>query len=156
MLMQTVERTLVIFKPEVTSKNLAGDILSWILRSGFRVAACKFRRITVGELQQHYAEHLSRPGLQKAMERYVAYMNSEPVFMFVLEGEDAINRFRQLAGATMPDKAQPGTIRFTYGSVVKEEDGNTFPYNVVHASDGQETAEVEINRFFRAEEIVSY
>jgi nucleoside-diphosphate kinase len=137
----SVERTLSIIKPDAVSRGLIGEILKRFESAGLKVAAGKLLRLTPERAQAFYAVHKDRPFYKSLC----AYMSSGPIFVAVLEGEDAIMRNREIMGATDPAKAAPGTIRRDCGKDVEQ--------NAVHGSDGPETATTEIAFFFRPDEI---
>ena len=136
-----VEKTLSIIKPDAVARNLVGEILRRFEGAGLRIAAAKLLRLTPERAQAFYAVHKERPFYASLC----AYMSSGPIFVSVLEGENAILKNREIMGATDPAKAAPGTIRKDWGSDVEQ--------NAVHGSDGLETAAGEIGFFFRPEEI---
>lgn len=135
------ERTLAIIKPDAVSRNLTGEILKRIEGSGLRVCALKLMRLTHTQAEQFYQVHKTRPFYASLC----AYMSSGPITVGVLEGEQAIGRWRELMGATDPLKASPGTIRKDLGVDVEK--------NAVHGSDATQTAAVEIPFFFSTVEI---
>lgn len=137
------ERTLAIIKPDAVSRKLTGEVLKRIEASGLRICALKLMRLTRAQAEQFYKVHKTRPFYASLC----AYMSSGPVTVAVLEGEQAIARWRELMGATDPLKASPGTIRKDLGLDVEQ--------NAVHGSDAPETAAVEIPFFFGAVEIQS-
>jgi nucleoside-diphosphate kinase len=137
----SVERTLVIIKPDAVSRNLTGEILKRIEASGLRICALKLMRLTRAQAEQFYQIHKERPFYGSLCD----YMSSGSVTVGVLEGEQAIARWRELMGATDPLKASPGTIRKDLGVDVEK--------NAVHGSDAPETAAVEIPFFFSAAEM---
>ena len=137
----SVERTLSIVKPDATGRNLVGEILRRFEAAGFKIAAGKLVRLTPERAQAFYAVHRNRPFFASLC----AYMSSGPIFVSVLEGENAILKNREIMGATDPAKAAPGTIRKDCGKDVEQ--------NAVHGSDGPETAVSEIAFFFRPDEI---
>jgi nucleoside-diphosphate kinase len=139
----SAERTLVIIKPDAVSRNLTGEILRRIEASGLRIRALKLMHLTRPQAEQFYQVHQARPFYASLC----AYMSSGPVAVGVLEGEQAISRWRELMGATDPLKASPGTIRKDLGVDVEK--------NAVHGSDAVETAAVEIPFFFSTVEIHS-
>ena len=139
----SAERTLTIIKPDAVSRNLTGEILKRIEASGLRICALKMMRLTRAQAEQFYQVHKTRPFYASLC----AYMSSGPVAVGVLEGRQAITRWRELMGATDPLKASPGTIRKDLGVDVEK--------NAVHGSDAPETAAVEIPFFFGAVEIES-
>jgi nucleoside-diphosphate kinase len=137
------ERTLVIIKPDAVNRNLSGEILKRIEASGLRISALKLMHLTRAQAERFYQVHKARPFFASLC----AYMSSGPVIVAVLEGEQAITRWRELMGATDPLKAAPGTIRKDLGVDVEK--------NAVHGSDAVETAAAEIPFFFAAIEIHS-
>jgi nucleoside-diphosphate kinase len=140
----SVERTLSIVKPDAVGRNLIGEILRRFETAGLRITAGKLLRLTPERAQAFYAVHKERPFYADLC----AYMSSGPIFVSVLEGENAILKNRELMGATDPAKAAPGTIRNDCGKDVEK--------NAVHGSDGAETAATEIAFFFRPDEIHQY
>jgi nucleoside-diphosphate kinase len=140
----SVERTLSIIKPDAVGRGLIGEILKRFETAGLRIVAGKLIRLTPQRAHAFYAVHKERP----FFESLCAYMSSGPVFVSVLEGEDAIMKNREIMGATDPAKAAPGTIRKDWGRDVEQ--------NAVHGSDGPETAATEITFFFKPEEIHRY
>jgi nucleoside-diphosphate kinase len=137
----SVERTLSIIKPDAVRRNLIGEILRRFEAAGLRIAGAKLLKLTAGRAQDFYAVHKERPFFGSLC----AYMSSGPVFVAVLEGENAIQKNREIMGATDPAKAAPGTIRKEWGRDVEQ--------NAVHGSDAPETAAGEIAFFFRPDEL---
>jgi len=137
-----VERTFSIIKPDATRRNLTGAINAMIEQAGLRVIAQKRIRMTRGQAETFYDVHRARPFFGELVE----FMTSAPVVVQVLEGDNAIARYREIMGATDPAKAAPGTIRKVHAISVGE--------NSVHGSDGAETAQAEIGQFFARNEIV--
>ena len=137
-----VERTLSILKPDATRRNLTGAINAMIEAAGLRIVAQKRLRMNREKAESFYAVHRARPFFSELVET----MTSGPVVVQVLEGENAIAKYREIMGATDPAKADPGTIRKVHACSVGE--------NSVHGSDSQETAEQEIAQFFSQQEIV--
>jgi nucleoside-diphosphate kinase len=135
------ERTLAIVKPDAVEKQHTGEILARIERAGLRVVALKMLRLDVGQARGFYAVHAERP----FFESLVRFMTSGPVVVAVLEGTDAIARWRKLMGATNPAQAEPGTLRKDFATDIER--------NAVHGSDAPATARVEIPYFFNATEI---
>jgi nucleoside-diphosphate kinase len=138
-----IERTFSIIKPDATARNLTGAINAMIEQAGLQVVAQKRVRITREQAETFYAVHRERPFFRELVE----FMISGPVIVQVLEGENAITKYRDIMGATDPAKAAPGTIRKTYAKSIGE--------NSVHGSDGPETASKEIAQFFCGNEIVT-
>lgn len=137
-----IERTFSIIKPDATRRNLTGKINALIEDAGLRVVAQKRIRMTREQAETFYAVHKERPFFGELVD----FMISEPVVVQVLEGENAIARYREVMGATNPASAAPGTIRKEHALSVGE--------NSVHGSDAPETAAVEIAQFFSGNEIV--
>jgi nucleoside-diphosphate kinase len=137
-----VERTFSIIKPDATQRNLTGAINALIERAGLRIIAQKRLRMSRAEAETFYAVHRERPFFRELVE----FMTSGPVVVQVLEGENAIAKYREIMGATDPAKAADGTIRKLHGRSVGE--------NSVHGSDASETAVKEISQFFSGNEIV--
>src|SRR6202171_2750912 len=132
----SIERTFSIIKPDATARNLTGAINAMIEQAGLRVVAQKRVRITREQAETFYAVHRERPFFRELVE----FMISGPVVVQVLEGENAIARYRDIMGATAPAKAAPGTVRKTQARSIGE--------NSVHGPDAPETAAVEIAQFF--------
>lgn len=137
-----VERTFSIIKPDATARNLTGAINALIEKAGLRIVAQKRVRISRAEAEKFYAVHRERPFFRDLVE----FMTSGPVVVQVLEGENAIVKYREIMGATDPAKAAEGTIRKLYAKSIQE--------NSVHGSDSPETAVKEIAQFFSENEIV--
>ena len=137
-----VERTFSIIKPDATRRNLTGAINALIEQAGLRIIAQKRVRMSRAEAETFYAVHRERPFFGELVD----FMISAPVVVQVLEGENAIAKYRDIMGATDPAKAAQGTIRKQHGQTVGE--------NSVHGSDGPETATEEISQFFSGNEIV--
>ena len=137
----TVEKTLSIIKPDAVRRQLIGEILRRFEGAGLRIAAGKLLRLTPERAQAFYAVHKERPFFSSLC----AYMSSGPIFVSVLEGENAIAKNREIMGATDPAKAAAGTIRKDWGRDVEQ--------NAVHGSDGPDTAASEIAFFFKPDEV---
>jgi nucleoside-diphosphate kinase len=137
-----IERTFSIIKPDATARNLTGAVNAVIEKAGLRIVAQKRVRMTREQAETFYAVHRERPFYRELVE----FMSSAPVVVQVLEGENAIARYRDIMGATNPANAAEGTIRKLYAKSVGE--------NTVHGSDAAETAEQEIAQFFSGNEIV--
>lgn len=138
-----IERTLSIIKPDATSRNIIGKIISRFEGNNLKVVAAKLIRLDQAKAGGFYAEHDGKPFFQNLIE----YMTSAPVLVQVLEGESAIAKNRELMGATNPKDAAPGTIRADFAESIDA--------NAVHGSDSESSALREINYFFEPEEIVS-
>jgi len=137
-----IERTFSIIKPDATARNLTGAINAMIEQAGLRIVAQKRLRISRQQAETFYAVHRERPFFRDLVE----FMISGPVVVQVLEGENAIARYRDIMGATDPAKAAAGTIRKVHATSIGE--------NSVHGSDAPETAAQEIAQFFSGNEIV--
>jgi nucleoside-diphosphate kinase len=137
-----VERTFSIIKPDATARNLTGAVNAIIEQAGLRIVAQKRVRITREQAETFYAVHRERPFFGELVE----FMVSAPVVVQVLEGENAVAKYREIMGATDPAKAAPGTIRKMHARSIGE--------NSVHGSDAPVTAQVEIAQFFAGNEIV--
>ncbi|MCZ2523200.1 nucleoside-diphosphate kinase [Streptomyces sp. NPDC059506] len=131
------QRTLVLLKPDAVRRGLMGEIIGRIERkANWSITALELRTLDRATLEQHYGEHEGKP----FYEPLVAFMESGPTAVMVVEGERVVEGVRALAGPTDPIAAAPGSIRGDFGTVVRE--------NLVHASDSEESAEREIKLFF--------
>jgi len=139
-----MERTLIIIKPDAVQRGLIGKIVARLERRGLRIAAMKLMQIDEALAQRHYAIHEGKP----FYEPLIDYITSSPVVVMVLEGNSAIEIVRRTMGATNPAEAAPGTIRADFGLEIGR--------NLVHGSDGPDTAAFEVSLFFDEEEILSY
>lgn len=137
-----IERTFSIIKPDATISNKTGAINQLIENSGLRIIAQRRIRMTIVQAQQFYAVHAKRPFFDELVE----FMTSAPVVVQILEGENAIVKYREVMGATDPKEAAEGTIRKLFAKSVGE--------NSVHGSDAAETAADEISQFFDEADIV--
>jgi nucleoside-diphosphate kinase len=135
-LKMAVQRTISIIKPDAVAKNVIGDIYNRFEKAGLRVVAAKMVHLSEEEAGGFYAVHKERPFFGEL----VAFMTSGPVMVQVLEGDNAIEKNRELMGATNPAEAAAGTIRADHASTIDE--------NAVHGSDGEDTAATEIAYFF--------
>lgn len=138
----TYQRTLSIIKPDAIEKNLIGKIIDRFETNGLRVAACKLVQLSEEEARQFYAVHKERPFYKDL----TSFISSGPILAMVLEGENAIEKNRQIMGATNPKEADEGTIRKDFAASIDE--------NAVHGSDAEETARTEIAFFFDQTEIL--
>lgn len=136
-----VERTLSIIKPDAVAKNVVGQIISRFEQAGLAVVAGRMMQLSQAQAEGFYAVHRERPFFGEL----VAFMISGPVFVQVLEGENAVAKNRDLMGATDPKKAAPGTIRADFADSIDA--------NAVHGSDSAENAKIEIDYFFKPEEV---
>jgi len=138
-----VERTLSIIKPDAVAKNVIGKIYSRFESNGLKVVAARMMHLSRAEAEGFYAVHKERPFFKDLVD----FMISGPVMVQVLEGESAIQKNRDLMGATDPKKAEAGTIRADFAESIDA--------NAVHGSDGPDTAKVEIAYFFPAMNVYS-
>ncbi|MFD8592143.1 nucleoside-diphosphate kinase [Streptomyces sp. NPDC059637] len=131
------QRTLVLLKPDAVRRGLMGEIIGRIERkANWSITALELRTLDRATLEQHYGEHEGKP----FYEPLVAFMESGPTAVMVVEGERVVEGVRALAGPTDPIAAAPGSIRGDFGTIVRE--------NLVHASDSEESADREIKLFF--------
>jgi nucleoside-diphosphate kinase len=133
-----MQKTLAIIKPDAVKKNVIGKIVTRIEDEGFKIAAMRLMRLSSDDAKAFYVVHKARPfylGL-------ASFMSSGPIVALMLERDDAIARWRETMGATDPAKATPGTLRHAYGFDIER--------NAVHGSDAPETAEWELNFFFKS------
>lgn len=135
------ERTLSILKPDAVGKNSIGNILNRFEKAGLRIVAAKMVHLSQKQAEQFYAVHKERPFFKDL----VSFMITGPVFVAVLEGENAVTKNRDLMGATDPKKAEKGTIRADLASSIDE--------NAVHGSDSADNAKNEIAYFFAQSEV---
>lgn len=136
-----IERTLSIVKPDGVQKNLIGEVYRRFEQAGLRIVAARMIQLSRAQAEGFYAVHRERPFYADL----VRYMTSGPVMVQVLEGDNAIERHREVMGATDPKKAAKGTIRADLATSIEE--------NVVHGSDGPDTARQEIAFFFSQSDI---
>lgn len=139
-----MEKTFLMVKPDGVQRNLIGEIVSRFEKKGFQLVAAKLMQISRELAEQHYAEHKERPFFNELVD----FITSGPVFAMVWQGENVIATARKMMGATNPQEADVGTIRGDYGIQVG--------MNIIHGSDSPESAEREINLFFKPEEILEY
>ena len=137
-----MDQTFSIIKPDATKRNITGSINKVIEESGLRIIAQKRIRLTNDQAKNFYSIHKERPFFNDLIE----YMTSEPVVVQILSGENCVEKYRTIMGATNPENAEEGTIRKLFALNVQE--------NSVHGSDSEDNAKIEINFFFKAEAIV--
>ena len=137
----TTQRTLAIIKPDAVDKGVVGQIIARVERAGFKILAAKLIQMSLADAGGFYAVHRERPFFQSLCD----FMTQGPCLPLVLEGENAIQRWRDLMGATDPAKAAAGTIRKEFASSIEA--------NAVHGSDSPESAAVEIPYFFSSLEL---
>ncbi|MEW5996122.1 MAG: nucleoside-diphosphate kinase [Candidatus Micrarchaeota archaeon] len=139
-----MERTLILFKPDVLQRAILGEIIARFERKGLKIVGLKMLKMNTATAKEHYAHLTSKPfypGLEK-------FMTHHPIVAMVVEGVEAVEVGRKLAGATNARKAEAGTIRGDFS--------NSTSRNVIHAADSLEMAQKEIARFFKKEELFEY
>ena len=135
--------TFSIIKPDATKRNITGSINKVIEDNGLRIIAQKRIHLNISQAEEFYAIHKEKPFFRDLIE----YMTSEPVIVQVLSGDNSVEKYRKIMGATNPENAEEGTIRKLFALNVQE--------NSVHGSDSYENAKKEINYFFKPEEITN-
>lgn len=136
-----MQKTFVIYKPDCMEQKHVGEVLSRFENAGFTVVGCKMTQLTSELLREHYAHVADKPFYPEIEE----FMSSRPVIVMALRGEGIVAKVRDLLGPTDSRKAEKGTIRGDFGTEMMK--------NVVHASDSDENAAIELNRFFKSEEL---
>lgn len=139
-----MQRSLVLIKPDSVERGLIWEIISRFERKGLKIVGIKMIQMSEELIKSHYAHLASKPFFPEI----VAYMTISPLVAMVVEGVEAIPSMRNLVGATNPVEAAPGTIRGDLALTIR--------FNLVHASDSEETAKVEIERFFSPNEVFDY
>jgi nucleoside-diphosphate kinase len=140
--MKTLQRTLAIIKPDAVRKNVQGEIITMILKEGFRIIGIKMLHITDVQAEGFYAVHAGKPFFASLTK----FMSSGPIVVMALEKEEtAIADWRKLMGATNPANAEPGTIRKKFAANIEQ--------NAVHGSDAEDTARFELGYFFAGYEL---
>lgn len=140
----TVEKTLILIKPDGVKRRLAGRIIQRFEDKGMKVAGMKLMHLTKEQGEKHYAVHNDKPFFKDL----VNYISSGPIVALILQGKDVISISRKLCGVTDGSKAEPGTIRGDFSSGIEK--------NIIHASDSQESFEHEYPIFFGNDEIHDY
>jgi nucleoside-diphosphate kinase len=144
MIHETEERSLIIIKPDAIQRSLVGEIVTRFERKGLKLIGCKMMHLEEALIEEHYAHIADKPFFP----RIKRFMMSAPVIVIAVAGLKAVDSIRIIVGPTKGFEAAAGTIRGDYSLSMQS--------NVVHASDSKEAAEIEINRFFKKEEIVDY
>ncbi len=139
-----MERTFIILKPSAIGRGLAGEVISRFERRGLFFAGLKMMQLSDAILEDHYAHLKDKPFFPMLKQA----MQATPVVVGCVEGKDAVQVVRTMCGPTNCREAQPGTIRGDFGTSVE--------HNIIHASDSKENAVIEINRFFKPEELFDY
>lgn len=139
-----MDQTLIILKPSAINRGLVGDVLTRFQRKGLVIAGIKMMQLTEALLREHYAHLVERPFFPTLLKSMMA----TPVIVMVLKGKDVVEVVRAMTGATNSRVAAPGTIRGDFGMSGQE--------NIIHASDSNENAAIEVARFFKPEEVFDY
>lgn len=158
--MKTIERSLIVFKPDGVQRGIVGEILSRFEKTGLKIVGAKMLQPSYDHYYHHYeniGKMISRRG-QKAFDVTLSMMNEGPVIAFVLEGIEAVSLVRKLVGATEPKSALPGTIRGDYSHMsFAHADANDVGIpNIIHASGDAAEADLEIAHWFSEDELFSY
>ena len=138
------ERTFVIIKPDAVQRGIIGEIISRFEQKGIKIVAMKMITVDRDLAEKHYGIHKGKPFFEPTVD----YITSSPVVAIILEGHNAIEMVRKMMGKTDPQKAELGTIRGDFGQFIGR--------NIIHGSDGIDTAEFEINLWFKKNEISKY
>ncbi|MEO6874070.1 MAG: nucleoside-diphosphate kinase [Opitutaceae bacterium] len=136
-----MEKTFIIFKPDAMEQRHVGNVLARFEQAGFTIIGCKMMKLTPEKLREHYAHVASKPFYPEIEQ----FMSSRPVIALALQGDDVVQKVRDLLGPTDSRKAAKGTIRGDFGTEMMK--------NVVHASDSVDNAKAELARFFKPEEL---
>lgn len=139
-----VERTLILVKPDAMQRALAGEIIARFERRGLRIVGLRLLQVDRAMAERHYGEHVGKPFFAGLVD----YITACPIIAAVFEGTNAVSVVRTTMGATKANEAAPGTIRADFGMEIGR--------NLIHGSDGVESAERECNLFFAANELLSY
>ncbi len=139
-----MQRTLVILKPDAINRGLVGEIIQRFEHKGLKIVGMKMVHLKDEDLEEHYAHHRGKPFFKNLVE----FMKRSPTLLVVLEGNQAVEVVRKMAGPTRGYEAPPGTIRGDFSMSQQ--------HNIIHAADSVETAEKEIARFFKPSEIFPY
>ena len=152
-----IERSLVLLKPDAVKRGLIGKILSRFEDAGFKVVGSKMVGVSEEFGKKHYYDLGERKG-EKVLNSMLKFMTSGPVIAFCVEGVNAVENIRKMVGGTEPKSAQPGTIRgdFSHVSFVHADEANKAIENLIHASGNVEEAKIEINLWFKDQELHSY
>jgi len=137
-----MDKTFSIIKPDATKRNITGSVNQVIEQNGLRIIAQKRIKLNTDQAENFYAVHKDKPFFRDLID----YMTSEPVVVQVLTGKNCVDKYRNIMGATNPKNAEKGTIRNLFALNVQE--------NSVHGSDSEENAKIEIDFFFKSDEIV--
>lgn len=139
-----MEKTFIMVKPDGVQRNVIGEVVKRFEQKGFKLVGAKLMQVSQELAETHYSEHKERPFFGELVD----FITSGPVFAMVWEGENVISTARTMIGATNPQEANPGSIRGDFGVTVGK--------NIIHGSDSKESAEREINLFFKEDELIAY
>lgn len=139
-----LEKTLAVIKPDALEKGIIGEICARVEDGGLKIIGMKMTKLTPKKAEGFYAVHQGKPFFANL----IKFMSSGPCVVMCLEGENAVKRWRDLMGATDPEKAAEGTLRKDYGTGIER--------NAVHGSDSPQTAQFEVSYFFETGELVHY
>ncbi len=139
-----MQKTLILLKPDCVQKGYIGEVIARMEKKGLKVVAMKMMEMTDDVIKNHYGHLADKPFFPEI----VAYMTMCPIVAMIVEGDDSIETMRNMCGATNPLEAAVGTIRGDLALTIR--------YNVIHASDSEESAAAEVARFFDASEVYSY
>lgn len=153
-----LQRSLVLLKPDALERGIVGEIITRFERRGIKIIGMKMLISEKDTAEKHYTEDLAKRRGEKVREMMIAMITSGPIIALVLEGIDIIEVVRQMIGATEPKSAAPGTIRGDYAHISYQyaDEKGIGIFNLIHASDSPESAQTEINVWFRPEELVSH
>lgn len=140
----SIQQTFVMIKPDGVQRGLIGSIIQRFEQKGIKIVTMKMVSVSKEHAEKHYGIHRGKPFFEPT----VAYITSSPVVAMVLEGQNCIEMVRGMMGKTNPQEALPGTIRGDYGQFIGR--------NIIHGSDGEDTASFEINLWFSSEELTNY
>jgi nucleoside-diphosphate kinase len=139
-----MEKTLILLKPDAVQRGKIGDLISRFENKGLKIVGLKMMQLNSELLSEHYSHLTDKPFFPSIVE----FMSSTPVVAVCLEGKDTVNQIRRMVGLTDGNTAEVGSIRGDFG--------NSVSYNLIHASDSKENAEIEVKRFFNEDEIFEY
>lgn len=153
-----IQRSLVLLKPDALDRGIAGEIISRFERVGASIVGMKLLVSEKDTAMKHYTEDLAKRRGEKVREMMIAMITSGPILAIVLEGVDMVEVVRKMIGATEPKSAAPGTIRGDYAHVsyAHADEKNIGIFNLIHASGSAEEAPIEVDVWFKPEELVSH
>ncbi len=156
--METIERTLILLKPDAVDRGLVGEILHRFERAGLKIAGMKLLQATEEHAKKHYTEDISQRLGEHIRQLMVEMLKSGPIIAVVLEGVEAVESVRKMIGSTEPKSAAPGTIRgdFAHASFKHADHNKVGMFNLIHGSSSLEEAKAEIAVWFTEEEVLSH